>query len=337
MWKKWRKNRKGSSALVVSYILALVIAISIVQNIVVKGQTLATEEWARTNEHVVLDTIYFDEGYNLVLTVTNVGAVHAHLVGVWVEPLDPRKPDLRYPIDLQLEIQDTDIVVLPDSGQQLDIFEEFQVTVYTERGNLAYKKYMYRLSPFYNPSVGELGVFRIEWFFSKYASLQHPPNSEGQPVQSGVSINKSEDYITFYVNVTNIWDRPCAIMIESFLGLPTIAPPQGAGDPNFFIVKGVNYTGIPSILCDPVFDPIVVNPQETAQIMFAALGTTSATREEWRWGNGYPFGAETSTEGSDIQISLFFEAYKWEDEAYIPSGRIYGQTISTQAVVLFAS
>jgi hypothetical protein len=337
LWKRWRKNRKGSSALVISYILALVIAISVVQNIVVSGQTLAAEEWARTNEHIAVDAIFFDEGYNLVLTVTNVGATDAHLVGVWVEPLDPRKSNMRYTIDLQLSIQETDNIVLLDSSQLLDIFEEFRVSVYTERGNLAYKKYTYRLSPFYDPAVGELGVFRIEWFFNKYASLQHPPNSDGQPIRSAVSINKSEDYLTFYVNVTNIWDRPCAITNESFLGLPSIAPPQGKGDPNFFIVKAVNYTGIPSILRDQVFDPIVVNPQETVQIMFAALDVSSAAQEEWRWGDGYPFGTESTTEGSDIQISLFFEAYKWQDEAYIPSGRLYGQTISTQATVLTAS
>jgi hypothetical protein len=336
LWRRWKESRKGSSALVVSYILALIIAISVVQNIVVSGQTLAAEEWARTNEHIAVDTIYFDEGYNLILTVTNVGAVNTHLVAVWVEPLDPQKPIMRYVIDQQLEIQETDNVVLRDSGQLLDIFDEFRVSVFTERGNIAYKKYAYRLSPFYNPAVGELGVFRIEWFFNKYASLQYPPNSEGQPVQTAVSIDKSEDYITFYVNVTNIWDRPCAITGDSFLGLPSIAPPQGGGAPNFYVVKGVNYTGIPSLLLDPVFEPIVVDPQGTVQIMFAAKGSLSAAREEWRWGNGYPFGAQSTTEGSDIQISLFFEAYKWEDDAYVPSGRLYGQTISTQATILVA-
>jgi len=106
-------------------------------------------------------------------------------------------------------------------------------------------KYEYRLSPFYNPSVGDLGVFRIQWFFSRYTSLQHPPDSEGQPINTAVSINKTDDYVAFYVNVTNVWNLPCSIAGASFLGLPSIAPPQGGGEPNFFIVKGVNYAGTP--------------------------------------------------------------------------------------------
>jgi hypothetical protein len=67
-----------------------------------------------------------------------------------------------------------------------------------------------------------------------------------------------------------------------------------------------------------------------------ALGDTVDERDEFRWGNGYPFGTEQTTEGSDMQVSLFFEAYKWDGDAYIPSGRFYGQTISTQATILVA-
>jgi hypothetical protein len=334
--KKWKNNQKGSTGVVAAYILALVVAISLVQNIFVAGQTLAAEEWARTNEHIAIEEIYFDQGYNLIITVTNIGAVDTQLVAVWVEPLDPQKPVRRYSVDLQLEIQETDDVLLPDSGQLLDIFEEFRVTVFTERGNQGYKKYQYRLSPFYDPSVGELGVFRIQWFYNKYASVQNPPDSQGQPVATAVSIDKSEDYITFYVNVTNVWNRPCAIRGDSFLGLPSIAPPQGGGTPNFFIVKNVNYTGTPTIVQDSVFDPIIIYPQETGQLMFAAIDSAAPDHEEWRWGNGYPFGTESTTEGSDIQVSLFFEAYKWSEGAYVPSGRMYGQTISTQATILVA-
>ena len=334
--ERLKRNRKGSTGVTLAYILALVLAISVVQNIFMSGNALALEEWDRTNEHITIDTISFDQGYNLILSVTNIGAVDTRLVAVWVEPLDPSKAIMRYPINQHFEMQETDNIVLPDSGQLLDIFEDFRVTVVTERGNQAYKKYEYLLSPFYDPSVGELGVFRIEWFFNKYASLQYPPDSEGQPNATSVSISKTEDYVTFYVNVTNVWDRPCAVTGESFLGLPSIAPPQGGGAPNFFIVKDVNYTGTPLILLDPVFDPVIVYPQDTAQIVFAAKGGSSDERGDWRWGYGYPFGTEQTTEGSDIQVSLFFESYKLEADAYVPSGRFYGQTVSTQATILVA-
>jgi hypothetical protein len=234
-------------------------------------------------------------------------------------------------------VKETDKVTLADSGQVLDIFEDFRVTVFTDRGNLGYKKYSYYLSPFYDPQVGELGVFRISWFYSKFTSLQHPPDDNGQPVHDAGQINKTDDYVAFYVNITNVWDRPCAIEVDSFVGLPTIAPPQGGGAPNFFIVKNVSYNGTPSIIFDPVFTPVIVDSQDSVRLVFASLGSSLDERDDWRWGNGYPFGTETKTEGSDIQVSLFFEAYKLVNGTYIPSGRHYGQTISTQATVLLSS
>ena len=322
--------------MVISYMMALVIAISVVLNIFMVGNTLTREEWARINEHISIDSIYFDQGYNVIFNVNNIGAVETRLVALWVDPLDPQKAIRRYTIDQHIEIQESTNIVLPDSDQLLDIFEDFRLTVFTERGNQAYRKYEYRLSPFYDAAVGDLGVFRIQWFFNKYTSLQHPPDIEGQPIVAAVSINKSEDYVAFYVNVTNIWDRPCSITGSSFLGLPSIAPPQGGGEPNFFIVKEVNYTGTPSILLDPVFEPVNISPLGTAQIVFAARGDSASERGVWRWGDGYPFGTETTTEGSDIKVSLFFEAYKWEGDVYVPSGRFYGQTISTQATILVA-
>jgi hypothetical protein len=316
--------------------MALIVVVMLVQNVAIRGQTLATEDWQRTNEHIVIEDIYFDLSYNLKINVTNIGSVQTHLVAVWVEPLDPQKMIKRYIIDQYLDVKETEVVTLPDSEQVLDIFEDFRVTVFTERGNLVYKKYAYLLSPSYDPQVGEGGVFRISWFYSKFSSLQHPLDSEGQPVFDAVQINKSDDYIAFYINITNVWNRPCAIEANSFVGLPTIAPPQGGGAPNFFIVKNVSYDGTPSILFDPVFAPVIVAPQDSVRLVFAGLGSTVDERNDWRWGTGYPFGTETKTEGSDIQVSLFMEAYKLVNSTYIPSGRHYGQTISTQATVLLS-
>jgi hypothetical protein len=316
--------------------MAMIVLISILQNVVLWGQTLTTEEWAQTNEHIAIEAMYFDQSYNLILEVSNVGAVRAHLVAAWVEPLDPVKPTMRYILDQYLEVQEIEEVILPDTGQLLDIFEECRVTVFTEWGNSGYQKYSYEMSPVYNPRVSELGVFRLSWFYSKFSSSQHRPDGEGQPIRDAVMINKTDDYVAFYVNVTNIWDRPCAIGSESFFGVPTIAPAQGQGEPNFFIVKDVDYDGTPSIIIDPVFEPIIVGAQNSVRLVFASEGTSPVDRDDWRWGNGYPFGTATVTESSDIQVSLFFEAYKWENGTFVPSGRIYGQTISTQATTLRA-
>lgn len=330
--KRLVMNRRGHGGVAIAVILAVIFIISIFQNVIFWGETINTEEWVRTNEHITIEAIYFDSEYNLVIEVMNVGAVRSHLVAVWVQPLDPKKTVKRYVIDQYVEVRDTAVVVLPDSDQMLDIFEEFRVTVLTEGGNSGYSRYSYETSPLYNPWVSELGVFRVNWFFSKFSSLQHPPDSEGFPTSNAVMINKTDDYVAFFVNVTNIWDRTCAIEANSFIGLPTIAPAQGHGEPNFFIVKAIDYNGQPTILVDPVFELIRVDPMEWVILVFACEGTVATERDQWLWGNGYPFGTATTTEGSDIQVSLFFEAYKVKED--IPSGRHYGQTISTQAVVL---
>jgi hypothetical protein len=327
------RNQRGYGGVAVAIVMAMIVVVSLIQNVVIWGETLTTEEWAQTNEHVSIQAIYFDQGYNLILEVKNVGAVQTHLIAAWVEPIDPLKPIKRYVIDHYVEIQETETVVLLDSGQLLDIFEDCRVTVFTDKGNSAYRKYSYESSPLFDPRVSDLGVFRISWFFSKYSSGLYPP-VDGQPVADAVTINKSDTYVTFYINVTNIWDRPCAIGAESFVGLTTIAPAIGHGEPNFFIVKNVSYEGTPSILVDPVFQKIVVDSEESVLLLFACEGNTEEYRDQWRWGSSYPFGTEATTEGSDIQVSLFFEAYKLENGTAIPSGRSYGQTISTQATIL---
>jgi hypothetical protein len=56
--------------------------------------------------------------------------------------------------------------------------------------------------------------------------------------------------------------------------------------------------------------------------------------ENWQWGQGFPFGPETTTQSSDVQICLFYEIF--EDEELLPTGKYYGQTISTHAVTLGA-
>jgi hypothetical protein len=120
-------------------------------------------------------------------------------------------------------------------------------------------------------------------------------------------------------------------MSDSFLAFTSIAPPQGSGEPNFYIVKNVTYNGTPIIAAYNDSSPLIVLPNQSQVLMFAS---ESEGIPDWRWGQGYPFGSETTTQGSDIQICLFYEIY--EDEEYIPTGKYYGQTISTHAVTLGA-
>ena len=206
-------------------------------------------------------------------------------------------------------------------------------TVVTERGNFASGEYPVETLP-YMPEVHYLGVFGVDWFYCKYASQQNPPN--GSELGESAYIVKSEDYIAFYLNVTNSYDQAVTISSHSFLALTTIAPPQGKGVPSFFLVQNVTYdvnatiTESSGLTAYDDLDPFVVLPNQSQIVIFAAETLGSG---DWQWGYGYPFGPETTTEGSDIQISLFYELL---DDELNPTGKFYGQSISTHAVTLLA-
>jgi hypothetical protein len=226
-----------------------------------------------------------------------------------------------------LNIQTSKDIILDESILNAsNLHNVHKFTVITERGNSASYNYPQE-TPYILPEVYYLGVFGVDWFYSKYASKQNPP--EGSEVIDAAYIIKSEDYITFYMKVTNCFDRPCRIMSESFIAFTSLALPQGSGESSFFIVQNVTYGGTPMLTQYNDSAPLILYANQSQVLMFASEESAS---EDWRWGQGFPFGPETTTQSSDIQICLFYEIY--EDEALLPTGKYYGQTISTHAVTL---
>jgi hypothetical protein len=325
--RRLRTNQRGGGAAVaVALIMSMILVVALVQNVYIWGQTLTAEEMDRVNETIIINEIYTINSSTLVVEVKNIGSVDAHLIAVWIEPVEAPNATQRLTINEYVSIERTKNIILTTSQlNDTNFSEDHLYTVVTERGNFASRTFPQTTS-YTLPEIYYLGVFGVDWFYCKYSSEQNPPN--GSLLSDAAYIFKSDDYVAFYLNVTNFWDFPCAITSDSFLALTTVAPPQG--EPIFHVVQNVTYDGTPTITMYDDSTPYILGPNESQILTFAS---ESQEESAWQWGKGYPFGSETTTDGSDIQICLFYEVY--EDEV-TPTGQYYGQTISTHAVILLA-
>jgi hypothetical protein len=330
--------------------MAIVVVVSLIQNIYMWNQSVSAEDRDRLKESIAIDHLYFNVNNDLIVNVRNTGSVDTHLVAVWIESLTVANETLRVITNEYVGTDQVKDIIIDETvlNPSVKITGQFIVTVFTERGNAVAEAYAFsEPSPVGSISqpLGHLGVFRVNWFYCRYSSSQNLPDPVEGPVVDVMSMNKSDDYVAFYFNVKNAWDHPCAIRADTFIALTSIAPPQGSGEPNFYIVDAVNYT----LGNDPTISPyeesvnkIILYPNRTRVLIFACESAdgqgNNPENEEWRWGDGYPFGPETKTEGSGIQVSLFFEVYDFdiETEQWVPSGKYFGQTISTQAMLMGA-
>lgn len=298
--RKLRLNNRGGVAVPIAVIMSMIIIFSMVTNIFVWESALREEDIRRNQEKLEIQKIYMS-GNATHFRIKNLGSVTTQLVALWLN-------NTRYTKSLHLNAGDVKILnhtyVEPDTT--------FKVTIITERGLAVTTTY----SPEPTPDVKEGGVFRIDWFYSQYTSQQNPSESDA------VMISKREDYVAFYLKVTNNWIYNCTLKAESFLTLVIFGT-----EPCFFVVKDVSYGGSPIL---ESFEPIVMHPEESVVVKFASKNIGS---NEWNWkndfsslniGGGIDGGGTFYTEGAGIQISLFFEM----------NGKTYGQTISSQATIL---
>jgi hypothetical protein len=293
----------------IATIMTMVLVISFVQNVVIREQTLRAEDNDRLNEMVVVDAVYFNTDGNLTIDVTNTGGLPSHLIGLWVYNLTVYD---RTELDHYLDVQQSYSIEVNVDHLAFNADDVFIVKTITERGNVYSRTYS--LDP--PPGVKESGIFSVNWFYSTYTS-----QSQTTPIDAR-KISIDDRYIAFYLEVKNNWIIPCTITEWSVLAL-VIAHIE----PIFFIAKSVDYTGIPSTV---PFEPLIVQPQESAVLTFASIQPKS---DEFAWeyngfGQNYPQGLRNllgDEEGAGIQISLFFEM----------NGELLGQTISTQAVLLY--
>jgi hypothetical protein len=293
----------------IAVIMAMVLVVSFVQNVVIREQVLRAEDNNRLNEMVAIETVFFNTDGNLTIDIVNTGGVPTHLIGLWVYNLTVYD---RTELDHYLDVQHSYSIEVNVDHLAFDADDVFIVKTITERGNVYSQTYS--LDP--PPGVKESGIFGVNWFYCTYTN-----QSQTTPVDVR-KISIDDRYVAFYLEVKNNWIFPCTITEWSVLTL-VIAHIE----PVFFIAKGVNYAGTPST--DP-FEPLVVQPQESVVLTFASMQPKS-TEFAWEYdgyGQNYPQGLRNllgDEEGAGIQISLFFEM----------NGELLGQTMSTQAVLLY--
>jgi hypothetical protein len=298
--RKLRCNKRGGVAVPIAVIMSMIIVFSMVTNIFVWELALREEDIKRNREKLEIQKIYMS-GSETHLRIKNIGSVTSQIVALWLN-------NTRYTKNLHLNAGEIKIL----NHTYIDQSTTFDVTVITERGLAVTKTY----SPEPTPDVQEGGVFSIDWFYSQYTSQQNPTETDA------TVINKREDYVAFYLKVTNNWIYNCTLKAESFLTLVIYGT-----EPTFFVVKDVSYSGSPTL---QNFEPIVTPPEGSAVVKFAAQYIGS---NNWNWendfsslnvGGGIDGGGTFYTEGAGIQISLFFDM----------NGETYGQTISSQATIL---
>lgn len=293
----------------IAVIMTMVLVVSFVQNVVIREQALRTEDNDRLNEMVVVDAVYFNTDGNLTIDITNTGGVPTHLIGLWVYNLTVYD---RTELDHYIDVQQSYSIELNVDHLAFNADDVFFVKTITERGNIYSQAYS--LDP--PPGVKDSGVFSVNWFYSTYTN-----QSQTTPIDAR-KISIDDRYVAFYLELKNSWIFPCTITEWSVLAL-VIAHIE----PIFFIVKSVDYTGTPNTI---PFEPLIIQPQESVVLTFASIQPKSG---EFAWeydgfGQNYPQGLRNllgDEEGAGIQISLFFEM----------NGELLGQTISTQAVLLY--
>jgi hypothetical protein len=134
----------------------MVIAALFINKITIWGQVLEREDKDRFNEVIEISSIQFiEDETTLIVGVRNTGSVTAHIVTVYIKPLDPEMSTTRYGMEEGIDIYidpgvtkqviPEDLVLVPE----VDVFDDFVVSVHTERGNSNSKTYTLETSPPY--------------------------------------------------------------------------------------------------------------------------------------------------------------------------------------------
>lgn len=331
--KRLYRSRKGGASVAIAVIMAMIVASYFIQNIMVWGGTMSSVDRDRLNEKIEITKISFRSGPVLAVQVQNTGTVIAHIVRLYLEPATSnpiiKQISSAEKLPSYLDVQELDTIETSDlTDDYNDESDDFVVTVVTERGNFASKTHQFEpILPDIN-QVGQWGVFKINWFYSKYSSSMSPPSPLAVPKADGsdpilsdaILIYQNDKYVAFYVKVVNDFGEEATIKSQSLLTLTSLKKSSGQVLANFFIVKALDYTPVAPTIT-PYNNDYTVQPGDTQTLIFAA---SAASVNTWLWGSTTKiFGTETVTQGSGIQISLFYEL----------GGVAYGQTISTQAVI----
>lgn len=242
--KKFWKNSKGVSGILATIFMVLTVLFLYAHVYVfIQNENRRFEESIReanqmdidySSEKITIsDVIYTAVGdqVHVQAKVTNNGPISVQMMTLWVVDTNTQKFGYNDTLDIDLDIGDTlnfaesnALIVTVEGASSSHKFTSWFITV---RGNLISLEREPEDAP---PSVQAFGVFSLDWFVFNYASETYPaPRTAG-------AISKTEDYISFFVKVTNNYNETMTIKSSSMLML--LIEWQ---EPLFYIVKEANY------------------------------------------------------------------------------------------------
>jgi hypothetical protein len=170
--RRFVRNTRGSAAIPVAVIMAMIVVVSLVQNIFIWEQTITAADRIRMNEHIDIDTINIADG-QIDLKVTNTGEEIAHVVAIWIN-------QTRYPVDWYLNSGESksDIGLELTLSSPLHNASEQLISVITARGNAAHETY-------YPPSPENPPPW---WQESGYPLVVLPAESAVDPITNTLSL-----------------------------------------------------------------------------------------------------------------------------------------------------
>ena len=169
-------------------------------------------DWEKQNELLEIVEVNVVDGH-LNMSVTSKGAVTVHIIALWITNTTAENWHKRFSLDRFVNPGDT----VTNIGQTLGSIAMpqdfcYDLKLITERGNIITIRYGLEEDG-ESPSVKAFGVFSLDWFYFKFSSKTFPaPTSAG-------SVDKQDDYVSFYLKVTNNYDETITLNSASLIML----------------------------------------------------------------------------------------------------------------------
>jgi len=220
MSKRFIRNKQGVSAVIGTIFFVTILLSGLTMIMWVFSQYEAYMEIVnekdqleleRKNEIIEITSVNIVSG-KLNISVINRGVVMAHLVDLWITNVTAEDWHRLFQIDYYVNPGNTTTNIGQELGTVNPSFT-YKVKIVTERGNMAMKSYGLEDEEPSPPSVRAFGVFSMDWFYFRYTSQSHP-----QPVEAGI-VHKRDNYVAFYVRVTNNYDETVTVLSPSLLML----------------------------------------------------------------------------------------------------------------------
>ena len=339
LWHRTRRNRlaagrKGFSSIVGAIFMVLIVWIlassyfiytlsqNTVYNDAIREKNLLESNVLSENVQVA-NTTYVVNGndkVNVSTSITNIGSLSVQFTTLWAYASNATYTGYNFTQLSNVNVQGGAIIPLSVNmtiqGLRQGSAYSFASWLITGRGNVV----PVEIAPPPEPEpehlpISTTGFFSLDWFYLKYTARYNPTPSDA------TVISKSYRYVAFYINVTNNGDE--AMMIKSTSLIMLLIEWQ---EPLFYIVRGLSYSGTPTITAYDDGNPIIIDSHQSYILTFAAKSAAVGT---WAWGGSLPVGISSGStpEGGIVMTALVYTMQSQPTKTY-------AQSLSFRALVL---